>query len=73
MPLNTRTTLGNSHGMEVVLLNYGATIQAIRTPDRDGQLANIVLSCDNLEDYVKQDACLGAVAGRNAIRIAYGR
>ena len=69
----TRTTLINGHGMEVVLLNYGATIQAIRTPDRDGQLANIVLSCDNLEDYVKQDACLGAVAGRNANRIAHGR
>ncbi len=69
----TRTLLTNRHGMEVALLNYGATIQAIRSADRDGQLANIVLSCDNLEDYERQSVYLGAVVGRCANRIAGGR
>ncbi len=68
----TRTVLTNSKGTEVALLNYGAIIQAIRTKDVHGQLTNIVLSCDTLEDYQRQKVYLGAVAGRCANRIANG-
>lgn len=68
----TRTVLTNSLGTEIALLNYGAIIQSIRTPDRQGATTNIVLSCDNMDDYQKQEAYLGAVAGRCANRIANG-
>ena len=33
----TRTVLTNSRGTEVALLNYGAIIQSIKTPDIHGQ------------------------------------
>ena len=66
-------TLRNKRGTEVVLINYGATIQSIYTSDRSGTFANIVLGCDLLADYERQDACLGAVAGLCANRIAHAR
>ncbi len=67
-----RTTIVNTNGLEVALINYGATIQAIRTPDRNSNLTNIVLSCDSLAKYEQQDVYLGAVAGRTANRTAKG-
>ena len=67
-----RTTLRNANGVEVALINYGATIQAIRTPDRHGCMENIVLSCASIADYEQQVAYLGTVAGRTANRTAKG-
>ncbi|MCL6268939.1 galactose mutarotase [Sansalvadorimonas sp. 2012CJ34-2] len=67
-----RTVMCNSLGVEVALINYGATIQAIRTPDRYGNLENIVLSCDSVANYERQGAYLGTVAGRTANRTAKG-
>ncbi|MTI15204.1 aldose epimerase family protein [Sansalvadorimonas verongulae] len=69
----SQIALCNGQGTEVVLINYGATIQSIRTKDRSGHFANIVLGCDGLTDYEQQSACLGAVAGPCANRIAHGR
>ena len=41
-------TLTNAHGIEVRISTYGATIVSLKTPDRDGRLANIVLGFDHL-------------------------
>lgn len=68
----TKYTLINNHGVEVSILNYGATIQSIRVPDRDGNLDNVVLGFDNIEDYVDKSPYFGAVVGRYANRIAKG-
>jgi aldose 1-epimerase len=57
--------------MEV--LSLGGIIRSLWTPDQQGERANIVLGCDSAEDYLKQDAHLGAIAGRYANRIANGR
>ncbi|MEJ7839396.1 MAG: aldose epimerase family protein [Thermomicrobiales bacterium] len=65
-------TLGNSRGMAVTILGYGAIIQSIVVPDRDGLLANVVLGFDRFSEYVEKSPYFGAVVGRYANRIAGG-
>lgn len=42
-------TLTNSNNQEVDIVTYGATITAIRTPDKEGNVADVVLGFDNIE------------------------
>ncbi len=55
------------------VLSLGGIIRNLWVPDREGERRSIVLGCDSAEDYLAQDAHLGAVAGRFANRIANGR
>ena len=66
-------TLTNSNNLEVQLINYGGIIASLKTPDRDGKLQNIVLGFDNLQDYLGEHPCFGALIGRHADRIANAR
>jgi aldose 1-epimerase len=66
-------TLTNAHGVEVRIMSYGATVVSIRTPDRQGRLADIVLGFDSFEGYKKNDPFFGVVVGRYGNRIARGR
>jgi aldose 1-epimerase len=66
-------TLTNNRGMEVRAITYGAIIQAIRVPDRSGQLADVTLGFDSLAGYLGDSPYFGAVVGRYANRIARGR
>ena len=66
-------TLTNARGLEMRVLDYGGIIVSLRTPDRTGQLADIVLGFDDLQGYVKSSPYFGAIAGRYANRIARGR
>lgn len=67
-------TLANGSGLEVSITNYGAIVQAIRVPDRRGDMADIALGFDTLADYVARNApYFGAICGRVANRIAGGR
>src|SRR5580698_1666051 len=60
-------------GIEVAIMNYGARIVSIRTPDRYGNLADVVLSYSGLDGFVADvSSYLGAVVGRYANRIAEG-
>jgi aldose 1-epimerase len=66
--------LTNAHGVEARISTYGATIVSLKTPDRDGHLANIVLGFDRLESYLAAAVpYYGATVGRYANRIAKGR
>ena len=65
-------TLRNAHGIEVQLTNYGGIITSLKTPDRAGQLSDIVLGYDNLAAYVANSPYFGAIVGRYANRIARG-
>jgi aldose 1-epimerase len=66
-------TLRNAHGIEVRLTNYGGIITSIRTPDRAGRFADIVLGYDDLAGYLKGSPYFGSIVGRYANRIARGR
>ena len=65
-------TLTNANGVEIRALDYGGVIQSLRTPDRAGRFADIVLGFDSLDQYVKLSPYFGAIVGRYANRIAKG-
>lgn len=62
-------TLTNTNGLRAKITNYGAILVSLEVPDRDGNLADITLGYDNLDDYVKRGAFFGATVGRYANRI----
>ena len=68
-----RVTLKNSNGVEVDVISYGGTITRLLTPDKKGQLGNIVLGFDKLEDYLSAGYYFGAIIGRYGNRIAEGK
>ncbi len=63
-------TLKNESGIVVKITNYGGIITEIHTPDREGQMGNIVLGFDNLEQYLAGHPHFGALIGRYGNRIA---
>eukprot|EP00397_Hematodinium_sp_SG-2012_P053671 GEMP01064239.1.p1 GENE.GEMP01064239.1~~GEMP01064239.1.p1 ORF type:complete len:330 (+),score=70.92 GEMP01064239.1:226-1215(+) len=65
-------SLQGSRGFEVLVSNYGATITAIRHANAQGEIQNIVLGYERLEDYF-DCPYYGCVVGRYANRIAKGR
>lgn len=65
-------SLRNRNGMEVEITNYGGAVVAIRTPDRRGRLADIVLGYADPGGYVADTSYFGALIGRYANRIARG-
>ena len=66
-------TLTNNHGISVTLTNYGGIITAVQTPDRDGQMGDIVLGYDTLDEYVARNPFFGCLVGRFGNRIAGGK
>jgi aldose 1-epimerase len=66
-------TLRNGNGVVIRAINYGGIIVSIHTPNRDGQLDDIVLGYDDLEGYLRETPYFGAIIGRYGNRIAQGR
>ena len=65
-------TMENSQGMQVKLLNYGATLERILIPTAQG-LENIIMSLDSPADYSKARNFLGGTVGRVVGRIRHGQ
>jgi aldose 1-epimerase len=68
-----RYTLTNCNQMTVRILTYGGILQTIDVPDRKGEVTNVTLGFDNLEDYVERSPFFGCITGRYANRIALGQ
>ncbi|MDO6412838.1 aldose epimerase family protein [Sphingomonas sp. BIUV-7] len=66
-------TLSNGKGVSARILSYGATLQALKSPDRDGKIADIVLGYDDAATYESKPNFFGVTVGRYANRIAGGR
>jgi len=66
-------TLRNTHGVSARIITYGATLQALTAPDRQGHEADIALGYDDLSGYVLHPNYFGATIGRFANRIAGAR
>ena len=66
-------TLTNSQGMEVCITNFGGRIVSIMAPGKDGQMHDVVLGFDNVQDYINVPSDFGATIGRYANRIANGK
>jgi aldose 1-epimerase len=66
-------TLSNAHGMKVRIITYGAAIQSLIVPDRDGHPDDVVVGPATMEGYLTKPQFFGATVGRIANRIDKGR
>ena len=55
--------------LTATVTDYGATLVQLLVPDRDGNVADVVLGHDSAEGYRNGSAFLGAIVGRNANRL----
>lgn len=70
-------TLHNASGMEVTIINFGGVITSIKVPVQ-GKKIECVLGFNSFDEYVSDEyrneyPYLGAIIGRNAGRIKYGK
>lgn len=61
------------NGFEVEVLNLGGVITKIITPDKDGNLENIVVAYEDIDDYIENPHYYGAIIGRTGGRICNGK
>jgi len=66
-------TLRNRRGMEAQIMTYGGIVTALKVPDKNGALGDVVLGFNHLEGYLQRNPCFGALIGRYCNRIAHGR
>lgn len=66
-------TLTAKNGVEARILSYGATLQSLIAPDRDGKRADVLLGYDSAADYAAHPNFFGVTVGRYANRIGGGR
>jgi len=66
-------TLSNPDGMRVQAISYGGIITSLLTPDREGNLGDIVLGHEDLQGYMEASPYFGAIVGRYGNRIAGAR
>ena len=64
----TAYTIANGRGIEVTVLDYGATLQSVVLTHR-GERVDVVLGYDTVEAYEQNDGYVGATVGRYAGRI----
>nr|WP_287412426.1 aldose epimerase family protein [Pseudodesulfovibrio sp.] len=64
-------TLTNSGGMEASIATYGGILTRLTAPDRDGNLADVTLGFDSLEEYVADPWYFGSLIGRVANRVSH--
>ena len=68
-----RYTLKNANGIELQVINYGGIVTSLKTPDKHGNVEDIVLGYDSLSSYLKATPYFGAIVGRYGNRIAKGK
>jgi len=66
-------TLTNANGLKAEIITFGGIVTSLQVPDRNGKFADIVLGCDDVNDYAKKSPYFGALIGRFGNRIAKGR
>jgi aldose 1-epimerase len=66
-------TLSNSRGVSATVITYGATLQSLVAPGRNGASADIVLGYADGAAYADHGGYFGSSVGRYANRIADGR
>jgi aldose 1-epimerase len=65
----TLYTVTNGCGVEMKVMNYGAILVSLKTPDKKGVSEDIVLGFDSLSQYVKDKDFFGGTVGRFGNRV----
>ena len=68
-----RFVLTNASRLEADIMTYGGTLLALRVPDRDGALGDVVLGFEAWQSYLGDHPYFGSLIGRYANRIARGQ
>jgi aldose 1-epimerase len=66
-------TLANKNGLTMRVTNLGGRIMSLMVPDKKGNLADIVLGYDSVDQYRNGNPYFGALIGRVGNRIARGK
>ena len=66
-------TCKNAGGLEMKLMDYGATIVSLNVPDKNGKLANVVLTCKDIGGFEECTMYFNGSVGRFCNRIAQGK
>lgn len=69
----TAVTLRNAKGVSATILTFGATLWKLDVPDRDGKVADVLVTYDKLSDFETRPNYWGATIGRYGNRIGEGR
>lgn len=65
--------LENEQGIKVAITNYGGRIVALMAPDKNGEMADVVLGFESIDKYLNAtEKYFGALIGRYANRIGDG-
>ncbi len=62
-------TIKNSKGMVVKITNYGAKVEQIMVPDKNGKFADVVQGYESIDKALGGQGSMGAFVGRYANRI----
>lgn len=65
-------TLTNGHGMRATIISYGAILQSLAVPDRNGKSEDVTLGYNDMQGYLVAPNYFGATVGRYANRIKNG-
>lgn len=63
-------SLKNENGMQADVTDYGAILVNLFVPNKDGEIADVVLGYDRAKDYFVNGSCFGATIGPIANRTA---
>jgi len=66
-------TIRNRGGMVVKITNWGAKVQQILVPDRNGVLGDVALGYETIDDLQAGQGSMGAFVGRYANRIGQAK
>jgi aldose 1-epimerase len=69
----TLYSISNNNNISFQVINYGGIITSLYVPDKNGNMDDIVLGFNTLEDYIASNPYFGALIGRYGNRIAKGR
>ncbi len=69
----TSYTITNKNGLSVSALDYGAVINTLMVPDRNGKMDDIVLGFDDVAGYEVNGCFFGAFIGRHGNRIGQAK
>ena len=62
-------TLRNSNNIEMKITTYGGIVTSLKLPDKNGDMGDVVLGYNDLNDYIKNNPYFGAIIGRYGNRI----
>ena len=66
-------TIENNNGVSVGILTRGATLNSFVCPDKNGEMADILIGFDSLDGHLATTTYAGEIIGQYANRIADGK